>query len=202
MYAAYGKGFETPTLNELSYKSTSGANTGLNLALDPSRSEHYELGAKVLLDENSRIDFAVFHVITHDELAVAANSSGRSVFQNVGTTQRDGAEWQYAGQWQNGIGLKLAYTLLRAKYAEDFISCASCSAPQAVAAGNRLPGVPVNALFGELSWRESRSGFSTALAVRNESKLYVNDTNSDATDGYTVRRLERGFYAARAALAV
>ncbi len=195
LYAAYGKGFETPTFNELSYKSTSGAETGLNFALDPSRSEHYEIGAKVLLDENSRIDFAVFHVITHDELAVAANSSGRSVYQNVGKTQRDGAEWQYAGQWNNGVGLKLAFTLLRAKYAADFASCAGtpCSTPQVITAGNRLPGVPVNALFGELSWREPHSGFNTALAVRGESKLYVNDANSDATNGYAVLDWNAGF---------
>jgi iron complex outermembrane receptor protein len=194
-YAAYGKGFETPTLNELSYKSTSGTNTGLNFALDPSRSEHYEIGAKVLLDANSRIDFALFHALTHDELAVAANSSGRSVYQNVGKTQRDGVEWQYAGQWDNGIGLKLAYTLLRAKYADDFASCpgAPCSTPLTIDAGNRIPGVPVNALFGELSWREQRSGFNTALAAHSESKLYVNDTNSDATDGYTTLDWNAGF---------
>jgi iron complex outermembrane receptor protein len=195
LYAAYGKGFETPTLNEISYKSSSGADTGLNLALAPSRSEHYEVGTKVLLDANSRIDFALFHVITHDELAVAANSSGRSVYQNVGKTQRDGAEWQYAGHWDNGIGLKLAYTLLRAKYAEDFASCSGtpCSAPQIIAAGNRIPGVPVSALFGELSWREAHSGFNTALTVHSESRLYVSDANSDATDGYTTLDWNGGF---------
>lgn len=192
-YAAYGKGFETPTLNELAYKSTSGSDTGLNFALAPGRSEHYEIGTKVLLDKNSRIDFALFHVLTHDELAVAANSSGRSVYQNVGKTLRDGAEWQYAGQWDSGIGLKLAYTLLRAKYAQDFVSCAQCSTPQLIDAGNRLPGVPVNALFGELSWREARTGFNTALAVRSESKLYVNDANSDATNGYTTLDWSAGF---------
>ncbi len=193
LYAAYGKGFETPTLNELSYKSTSGTDTGLNLALDPSRSEHYEIGSKILLDANSRIDFALFHVITHDELAVSANSGGRSVYQNVGKTQRDGAEWQYAGQWDNGIGLKLALTLLRAKYAADFMSCAQCSTAQPIDAGNRIPGVPVNALFGELSWREPKTGFNTALAVQSESKLYVNDANSDATNGYTTLDWNAGF---------
>ena len=195
LYAAYGKGFETPTLNEISYKSTSGTNTGLNFALASSRSEHYEAGTKILLDANSRIDFALFHVITNDELAVGGNSNGRSWYQNVGKTQRDGAEWQYAGQWNNGIGLKLAYTLLRAKYAEDFASCAGtpCSAPQIIAAGKRIPGVPVNALFGELSWREPHSGFNTALAARSESKLYVNDANSDATNGYTTLDWSAGF---------
>jgi iron complex outermembrane receptor protein len=195
LYAAYGKGFETPTLNELAYKSSSGTDTGLNFELKPSRSEHYELGTKILLDANSRIEFSLFHVVTHDELAVAANSGGRSVYENVGKTQRDGAEWQYAGQWNSGVGLKLAYTLLRAKYAEDFSSCpgAPCSAPQLIGAGNRIPGVPVNALFGEISWRESHTGFNTALSVQSESKLYVNDANSDATDGFTTLAWSAGF---------
>ncbi|MFT3929102.1 MAG: TonB-dependent receptor [Spongiibacteraceae bacterium] len=188
LYFSYGKGFETPTFNELSYKSISGANTGLNLDLDPSRSENYEIGSKVLLDENSRIDFAVFHIITYDELAVLANSVGRSVYQNAGKTQRDGVEWQYAGEWDNGIGLKLAYTFLRAKYAEDFMSSS-----QLVETGNRIPGVPMRAIFGELSWREARSGFNTALAVRRESKLYVNDINSEATNDYTVLDWSAGF---------
>ncbi|HEY3700111.1 MAG TPA: TonB-dependent receptor [Spongiibacteraceae bacterium] len=192
LYMAYGKGFETPTLNELAYKSTSGADTGLNLGLNPSRSEHYETGVKVQLNANSRIDFALFHVITHDELAVASNASGRSVYQNVGKTQRDGAEWQYTGRWDNGFGLNLAYTLLRAKYADDFISCPSAPCTT-IAAGKRIPGVPVNAMFGELSWRHAPSGFSTALAVHSESKLYVNDLNSDASDGYTTLDWRAGF---------
>lgn len=186
IYASYGEGFETPTLNELSYKSVSGVNTGLNLDLKASRSNHYELGTKILLDENSRIDFSVFHVTTRDELIVAANSGGRSLYQNAGKTQRDGVEWQYAGQWDNGIGLKLAYTLLSAKYAKD-VSATS------IEKDNRIPGVPLRSLFSELSWRESRSGFNTALSVRKESNLYVNDANSDATSGYTVLDWSAGF---------
>jgi len=193
LYASYGKGFETPTLNELSYRSVDGADTGLNLALQPARSEHFELGAKVLLDANSRIDFAVFHVSTHDEIVVAANSGGRSVFQNAGKTRRDGLEWQYAGRWDNGVGVQFAYTLLRAQYADAFVSCAQCSAPLAIAEDNRIPGVPANVLFGEVSWREARSGFRTALAVRRESKLYVNDSNSEAVDSYSVIDWSAGF---------
>ena len=197
LYAAYGKGFETPTFNELSYKNISGSITGLNLNLDPSRSENYEIGTKILLDENSRIDFALFHVITHDEIVVSANGGGRSVFQNAGKTQRDGVEWQYAGQWDNGINLKLAYTFLRARYADDFSSCPTvpCNPSQAVVIsdGNRIPGVPMRTIFGELSWREIHSGFNTALAVRSESKLYVNDLNSDAADDYTVVDWSAGF---------
>jgi iron complex outermembrane recepter protein len=199
LYADYGKGFETPTLIELAYKSTSGSNTGLNLDLNPSRSEHYETGVKTIFDlgtaTKASANIAVFHVVTHDELAVAANSSGRSVYQNVGKTQRDGLEASFDSHWQNGFGLSLAYTLLRAKYVEDFTSCpgSPCTTPQTVNAGNRIPGVSLSVLFGELSWRHKPSGFSSAFELHREAKLYVNDLNSDAAPAYTVLNWRAGF---------
>lgn len=195
LYASYGTGFETPTVNELAYRSTSGNSTGLNLALDPSRSEHYELGAKMRLDSIGNMNFALFNITTHDELAVAANSAGRSVYQNAGKTQRDGAELSFENRWSNGIGAAFAYTWLRAQYADDFNSCAGspCATPQIIDAGNYIPGVPSNVVFGELSWRHARSGFDTALELRRESKLYVNDANSDATASYTVTNWRAGF---------
>jgi iron complex outermembrane receptor protein len=199
VYANYGKGFETPTLIELAYKSTNGSNTGLNLGLDPSRSEHYETGLKVLLDgqgmATGHASLALFHVITHDELAVAANSSGRSVYQNVGKTQRDGVEASFDGRWSNGIGVALAYTLLRAEYATDFYSCPGtpCNTTQLIDEGNRIPGVPNSALFGELSWLHASSGFSTAFELRHEARLYVNDANRDSAAAYTVVNWRAGF---------
>lgn len=199
LYANYGKGFETPTLIELAYKSTNGSNTGLNLALDPSRSEHYETGLKILLDgrgmETGRANLALFHIITHDELAVAANSSGRSVYQNVGKTQRDGLEASFDGRWSNGIGVAFAYTLLRAEYADDFFSCPGtpCTTTLRIDEGNQIPGVPHSALYGELSWLHARSGFSTALEMRREARLYVNDANSDSAPAYTALNWRAGF---------
>src|ERR1019366_8817692 len=50
LYASYGKGFETPTLDELAYRSTNGSLPGLNLALKPARSDNYEVGVKVGTD--------------------------------------------------------------------------------------------------------------------------------------------------------
>jgi iron complex outermembrane receptor protein len=199
VYANYGKGFETPTLIELAYKSTNGSNTGLNLGLDPSRSEHYETGVKMRLDgrgmTTGHANIALFHVITHDELAVAANSSGRSVYQNVGKTRRDGLEASFDGRWSNGFGVALAYTLLRAEYAADFLNCSGtpCTTPQLIDEGNRIPGVPNSSLFGELSWLHASSGFSTAFELRHEARLYVNDANSDSAPAYTAINWRGGF---------
>jgi iron complex outermembrane receptor protein len=84
---------------------------------------------------------------------------------------------------------------LRAKYVEDFASCSGspCTAPQRVNAGNRIPGVPLSVLFGELSWQHQPSGFSSAFELHREAKLYVNDLNSDAAEAYTALNFRAGF---------
>jgi len=41
LYASYGKGFETPTLNDLAYRSVNGSLPGLNTALKAARSNTY-----------------------------------------------------------------------------------------------------------------------------------------------------------------
>jgi len=193
LYASYGRGFETPTLNELAYRSTSGTLTGLNLDLKPSRSSHYEAGLKARLGDALKFNLAAFHVNTSNELVVEQNKNGRSVYQNVGRTRRTGVEASVEGSWDNGIGVQLSYTLLRALYARDFNSCNGSDCSVVVPSGNRLPGVPASALYGEVSWKHARSGFSTALETRSEAKLYVNDINSDSTSGYTIFNVRAGF---------
>ena len=46
LYGSYGKGFETPTLNDLAYRSVDGSLPGLNFGLKPARSDNYEVGIK------------------------------------------------------------------------------------------------------------------------------------------------------------
>jgi iron complex outermembrane receptor protein len=192
LYAAYGKGFETPTFNELSYRSTSGNATGLNFGLAPAKSDHVEFGIKAKIGRTMLINAAVFHIDTKDELAVLANSGGRAVYQNVGATRRDGLELGIAGRWHNGLNLQLAYSLLRARYADAFCS-GPCTGSNQVAAGNRLPGVPQQSWYGELGWLHAPSGFSTALETRYASRVYVDDENSDAAPSYFIASIRAGF---------
>ena len=44
-YASFGRGFETPTLNELAYRSVNGNLPGYNFGLQPARSSDYEARA-------------------------------------------------------------------------------------------------------------------------------------------------------------
>ena len=124
------------------------------------------------------------------------NSGGRTVFQNVGRTSRDGFELAANGSLPYNVSYELSYTRLRAVYAEDFRSCTGtpCAAPNTpIAAGNRIPGIPASTFAMMLGWKHPASGFSGALEVRSASQVYVNDTNSDAAPAYTVASLRLGF---------
>ncbi|MFY9330016.1 MAG: TonB-dependent receptor [Georgfuchsia sp.] len=193
LYMSLGHGFETPTMNELSYRTTG---TGLNFGLKPAKSSHLEMGAKAFLGPDTLLTAAVFHVKTKDEIAVLTNSGGRSVFQNVGGTKRDGFELALDSRLPAGFGAYAAYTYLRARYADAFLTCTAppCAIPNVpVSAGNAIPGIPRSTLYGELTWKHSPAGFSSGLEVRHVASVYVNDVNNDAAPAYTVINLHFGF---------
>ena len=70
---------------------------------------------------------------------------------------------------------------------------ADSTPPVAVVSGNRLPGVPLYTVYGELVWRHAASGFHAAAEVRAAGKLYVNDQNSAFANPYTIGNLRAGF---------
>ena len=125
LYASYGRGFETPTLNDLAYRSTDGSIPGLNLGLEPARSDNFEVGMKA---EASHVRASVdaFYIKTHDELAVAANAAGRSVYENIDETQRRGAELGLDAWWSGGFSARLAYTYIRATVVSPYSTCITC----------------------------------------------------------------------------
>jgi iron complex outermembrane receptor protein len=62
-----------------------------------------------------------------------------------------------------------------------------------VQAGNRLPGVPGSTLYGEVRWRHPAMGFSSAIEVRRNARVFVDDANSDAAESYVVTNVRAGF---------
>lgn len=192
LYASYGRGFETPTLNELSYRAPDAGGSGFNFGLQPARSDNLEAGVKATLDAHLRATFAIFGIRTEDELTVLSNSGGRAVYQNAGTTHRRGAELSLEDKWRNGLGMLLAYSHLYAVYADDFCNGA-CAPATLVPTGNRIPGVPADTLFAVLSWEAPAYGFSGALEGKYAGKIYVDDRNSDAAASYFVASLRGGF---------
>ena len=203
IYGSYGKGFETPTLNDLAYRSVDGSLPGLNLGLKPARSDNYETGIKAGNDR-VRADLAAFYIRTRDELAVLQNSAGRAVDQNIGETTRRGLELGTEANFTGGFSGRLVYTYIRAVVQQPYFTCVTtpCNplAPgppppsyQLVPAGSYLPALARNALYAGVTWRYAPLGFSTTLDTVGRSRIYVNDRNSDAADGYWVVNLRAGF---------
>jgi iron complex outermembrane receptor protein len=199
LYANLGKTFETPTFIELAYRPDGGA--GLNLNLDPAVSRHYEIGAKVLLGADVRLNLALFQIDTDDELTVATNGGGRATYRNAPASRRRGVELLLESPLGRGFAGSLAATYLDSEFTEGFAACAGIPcrtvAPTlnvtTVEAGNRIPGVPAFTLFGELSYAYEPLGFEAAVSLYGQDKVYVNDRNSETAPAYWLANLRGGF---------
>ncbi len=198
-YATWGRGFETPTFNELAYRSTTA--TGLNFGLKPAISTHTELGIKKRFD-GGMVNVAIFRADTVDEIVTSSNTGGRAIFQNAGRTARRGLEVAATKNLPDGWSLYGSLTMLDAKYIDNFAACAATPCPTPanpavrIPAGNTMPGIPRRTLFAEVMWRAPRAlsyGVPyAALEVRNVTQIYVDDRNSDAAAGYTVAGMRAG----------
>ena len=182
LYVSAGRGFESPTLNELAYRSDGAA--GFNSALKPQTSRQIEVGAK--WREPARgvtLDAAVFRADTDEEIGIASTANGRSTFQNVGRTERQGVELAAGWQATKTLHAALALTWLDATYRDGF---ATPSGP--VPAGNRIAGTTKQSAFAELAW-QPREATTVALEVRAQGSIAVNDLNSDFAAGATIASL-------------
>jgi iron complex outermembrane receptor protein len=172
LYAAAGRGFETPTTNELAYRPDGAS--GLNLDLAPAKSDHLEGGIKWSAQGGWRARAALFRVETEDEIVVATNAGGRATFRNAGGTRRQGVELQAERAW-GPVALLASFTSLTARYRDVF-------------AGNDMPGIPRRSAFADLTWRPA-AGALLGLEVRHGGRMFVNDANADASPAYTVASL-------------
>jgi iron complex outermembrane recepter protein len=196
LYASWGKGFDAPTLNEIAYNPDS-TKTGLNLALKPARSQQWELGTKIQLPDQVRLQAAVFSAKTQDEIVVLSNNGGRSRFQNAGGTRRDGLELSFQKQFAQGWKTQWAYTYLRATYSDTFKACfaTTCTGAQGVTvpAGNLIPGVPRQTLFADLAWSSTGGAVQAGLEWRATGKVAANDLNTEFAPGYNTLAAQLSF---------
>ncbi|HEX4509335.1 MAG TPA: TonB-dependent receptor, partial [Burkholderiaceae bacterium] len=106
LYATAGKGFETPTLNEIGYRPN--GLTGLNFGLKPSRSNNVEVGVKTDSEAWGVFNAAVFGTRTTNEIVTLSNTGGRTTYQNVASTRRLGLEFEWSKQLPHDLNAQLA----------------------------------------------------------------------------------------------
>ena len=73
VYLAAGRGFETPTINELSYRSD--GQSGMNFDLHPSTNDTVEIGSKTRIGDGL-FTAALFQTDTDDEIVVDSSTGG------------------------------------------------------------------------------------------------------------------------------
>jgi iron complex outermembrane receptor protein len=192
-YASYGRGFETPTFNELGYRADGRA--GLAFDLSPARSRAGELGVKLRPVDGVEAQLALFRADTRDGLAVATSAGGRTTYQNIGRARRDGAEaalaWRFAERWR----AEFAATWLDARFRSAFLTCASspCTTPDVpVAAGTRIPGIARTDVHAALSWG-GETGWRASVDGDYVGRVPVNDLGTDAAPGYAVFGADVGY---------
>ncbi len=159
-YGAFGRGFETPAFSEAAYRPDGAS--GLNFELDAARSSNSELGAKWRVGQFTRVNAALFHIKTRDELIVASSSGGRTTFVNAGRTLRQGAELQLESRPFDKVQMVMAWTLIEAELPD----------------GHSLPGVPESALFAALNWGAD-TGLKLGVEGRYIDSVPVDDDNSE-----------------------
>ena len=188
VYVSYGRGFETPTLNELAYRPDGSA--GFNTALEPARSNNYEIGAKAAWANAWRGTLAAFTIDTENDIVVRTNAGGRSAFGNAAATRRSGVEASVGWQPLSALSFYASMAAIRAEFSDPFLTCTAvpCTQPTVVVpSGNRLPGVPAYTAYAEAKYRLRDVDFT--FEMRAQSRLNVDDRNTDAAPGYATFNL-------------
>lgn len=194
LYASAGRGFETPTLNELAYRS--GGQTGLNFGLQAATSNSVEAGVKARLGKGlGEFSVATFETRTKREIVTQTNSGGRTTYQNAGGTKRTGLELAWSANWLRDLKVQSAATLLTAEYTDTFSTCTvtPCAAPSVpIPVGNRIPGIARGSLFASLGWLPV-IGWRGGIEIRHLSRVPVNDANTEVAGSFTVAAAHAGY---------
>ncbi len=185
LYASYGKGFETPTFNELAYRADGG--TGLAFNLVPAKSKNGEVGVKLKPTEAIDASVALFRADTDNELTIATNSGGRTTYQNIPKARRQGAEAGFDAQLADAWKLRMSFTWLDATFRSPFMTCPGtpCTTQVPVPAGTRLPGVARQDFYTSLEWGHD-IGWRANVSGEYVGQVPVNDLNTDHAPSYFV----------------
>ena len=149
LYANYGRGFETPTFAELAHQNTG---SGLNFALEASKSRHFEAGVKSVLGRARG--------------STRRCSRSRPATRSWSTSRRTAAPRSRTPGARAATAPRSTPTRRWGRDSREPWPGPSSTRPSSTAtraarrrrrlpAGNRLPAVPDNYFYGELRWRHA-----------------------------------------------
>ena len=190
LFANFSTSFETPTTSELANQQ-SGAG-GFNPQLDPQRARSAEIGM------NGRVRLArvvgTYQLTTYladvDDALIpfeVASAPGRQYFRNAGSTRHRGVELGASLVFPLNVALRGAFTHTEARFVSYAVTTGTTTT---VYDGKSLPGVAPNRADVTLSWMPSR--YFVDWETRAQSRMPVNDANSESAGDYVIHGLRAG----------
>ena len=176
LFVNFSTSFETPTLSELS-ANPSGAE-GLNLELKSSRAINYELGWKGMWSK-MRLEANVFFIESSNEILPYELEAfpGRSFYQNVGATERLGAEFFGAYRWKYW---ELQASLTQARY---------LFSNNGTESNNSIPGIPNSQFFIQLGF-STLTKWNFQLTGESIGSFYADNSNMIQVEAYQKVRFQ------------
>jgi iron complex outermembrane receptor protein len=202
IYTSYGFSFDSPAGNELDdYPRPDRPAYLLNPDLEAQSSTNFELGIKgnLLNHENNffmnnLFEFTFFNTVVESEI-VPFEVYGDVYFRNSAKTNRMGFEAGISSELYEGLKATLSYTYSDFAYDEyvavsiDLDSTGQITESSQDYSGNVVPSVPEHNFVFSLQYQYRVLSNITAFikgSYQNISGMYVNDANSDKTDGYQI----------------
>lgn len=172
LFASSGRGYETPTLTEMAYKT---AATGLNTELDAALSQQQEWGFGYRLDEKIEFKLTQFFIDTDNELVVDQSLNGRTSYRNATATERDGIELFGRYAVNSNLYLQLSLQSLDAIYSAGQWN------------GNQLPGVACEQYQLGIQWLPfANDAFRLDLVAQQRARIYSADNNQVYAPDYYI----------------
>jgi iron complex outermembrane recepter protein len=200
VFAQVGRGFETPTMNEVLY-TPNGTRTPSNRfygEIDAAKSKQAELGLKWRPAISTKLDASVFQAKTDRDIVPYYLSTSSSAWQNAKTARR-GAEVSVEHLAAKTVRLRAALTYVDARYDEEIQTVrATTTSLVNVAKGNTMPGVPKTRYFFEAAWRSAgwqttgKSFTEVAMEWIGAGSMWANSANTASVAGYGVANLRIG----------
>lgn len=191
-YAAYNEGMRTPTAIELACADPAAPCSLPNdfvadPALAPVISKTYEAGVRGRLGSATTWSAAVYTTTLFDDIEfISAPAAAQGYFRNVGKTRRQGME--LSGRTRFGpLGVTASYSHTDASYRSTWMANSPANAGAdangniVVRPGNRIPGIPANAVKLRLDYAATpKWTVGTNLTYRSGVYAQGDENNADA----------------------
>lgn len=163
LFASSGRGYETPTLTEMAYKT--GA-TGLNTELEAANNHQQEWGIGYHPAEILELRLTQFFIDTENEIVVDQSLNGRTSYRNAAETEREGIELFGRYAINSNLRIQLSLQSLDAIYSSGQWS------------GNQLPGVAREQYQLGVQWLPfANDALQLDLGAQQRSRIYTADNN-------------------------